>query len=395
VQRLLILSPRELTRDVRVRRQAEAAVARGVEVVGLCAAGPEETPAALGAVRVVRVTGDRISGTLRRAGLGGMKPSRPLVRELRGLYRLLRLAKTTARLAAAARKLGRFDVVHANDLDALPAGWLAARRNGARLVYDAHELYTSMEPDPPRLYLAVVSRVEGALARRAGEVVTNCDLFADELERRLRLRRRPTVVLNCPDVQDGVAPSPRGDRLSAIYQAAVDHPGRPVSDVVAAAEVAPEVEFTLRLVHVDSEAVRAEIGRRGLGERVALSPPVGVEELVRALQGFDVGLIINRPSTPNDELAVPGKLFEYMMAGLAVVVPRLPGLAQVVEADGTGLTYEPGRPERLGAALAELARDRERLGAMQARARELALERYNAEAQARVLERVWAGSSSP
>jgi glycosyltransferase involved in cell wall biosynthesis len=129
------------------------------------------------------------------------------------------------------------------------------------------------------------------------------------------------------------------------------------------------------------------VSRRGLDGRVRVADPVEPTALVPALREFEVGLVINRPLTRNDELVFPNKLFEYLMAGLAVVVPRLEGLVPLVEGEGIGLTYEPARPEALGAALAELARDRSRLAEMRTRARRLALERFNAEAQREPLVR--------
>jgi hypothetical protein len=68
-------------------------------------------------------------------------------------------------------------------------------------------------------------------------------------------------------------------------------------------------------------------------------------------------------------------------------VPRLPGMAPLVEGEGVGVTYEPGRPELLGAALAEL--DLDELAGMQRRARALALSRLNAEAQRDALAAAW------
>src|SRR5260221_2041769 len=104
-----------------------------------------------------------------------MKPSRPLVRELRGLVRTVRFAGATRRLVAAGRRLARADVVHANDFATLLAAWLLARRWQARLVYDAHELYASHERDAPRTYRTLVRVLEGPLARRAAVVVTVSD----------------------------------------------------------------------------------------------------------------------------------------------------------------------------------------------------------------------------
>src|SRR5882672_9763163 len=55
--RLLVLTPGELTRDPRARRQAQLGLARGLEVVGLCAGLDRGTPIELEGVEVVRAGG--------------------------------------------------------------------------------------------------------------------------------------------------------------------------------------------------------------------------------------------------------------------------------------------------------------------------------------------------
>ena len=117
-------------------------------------------------MNVVRIAPPRVTLALRERGLGGTRQAAGggrFVRELRGLFRLVRLGAATARLVRAGRRFGRFDVVHANDLDTLPAAWLiGAPRPGARLVYDAHELYGEQERDAPRLNALALGAVEGA-----------------------------------------------------------------------------------------------------------------------------------------------------------------------------------------------------------------------------------------
>lgn len=384
-----MVTPRELTADPRARRQTLVAKARGIDIVGLCLHLPGEKETPLEGIPVIRLAAGGLSSRLRSSGLGGMKRSPPPVRELRGLFRLARLARMALLVSRAGRRLGPFDVVHANDFDALPGGWLLAHSWNARLVYDAHELYHAMEPDPPRLYQALAARLEGVLARRADVVVTTCDPFADELRRTLRLEREPVIVLNCPDVRLELPPRAPTPRLRAIYQAGGSHSGRPVEDLLVAAEHAPDVEVTVRVLGIDRPGLQAEARRRGLGDRFIVAEPVPPDRLLDGLVTHDVGLIINRPLTRNDELPVPNKLFEYMMAGLAVAVPRLPGLVAFVEGEATGVTFEPEQPDELGRALQELARDRERLAAMQERARRLALARFNAPVQAEALTAAW------
>lgn len=385
--RLLVLTPGELTRDPRGRRSVLAAQAAGLDVVGLCV-GAAGDAVPLAGVEVARVPGGRVSARLRGAGLGGMTPSRPAVRELRGGFRLARLAWSNLRLALRARRLGPVDVVHAHEVETLAAGYHAARRAGARLVYDAHEVYADQEPGAPRAYRRAVRGLEAALARRADRVVTVSEPIAEELRRSLRLPRPPIAWLNCPPLTERPAAPPVDGPLEVVYQGAMG-PGRPLGDLLAAAERAAGARLTIRLVGADPGELERAVGARGLADRVAVAEPVRPDRLVEALGGFHVGLVINRPVTRNDELVLPNKLFEYLMGGLAVVVPRLPGLAKLVEESGVGVTYEPGRPERLAEALSALAGDRARLDGLRRRARELAVERWNAEAQRAALLRAW------
>jgi glycogen synthase len=379
--RVLILSHVELTRDPRARRQAEAAARAGLDVIGICPADAGE-PLPFSAARVVRTRGEHIAPRLRRVGIGGIQPTRDgsVVRELRGLFRLWRLVRTNALIARAARLEGAVDVVLANEIETLPAGWLVARRSHAHLIYDAHEIYTSSEPDHPVVHRALTSWLEGVLARRADDVLTVSDAIAEELERSLRLRRKPVAVLNAPNrTAAGPATRPPGP-LRVVYQGAMAA-SRPVEDLMAAAEVADGASVTIRVTNADLDALRAEVQRRGLGDRVHIADPVSPMELVEALSGEDVGVILNRPVSLNDELVFPNKLFEYMMAGLAVVAPRLRGVEAFIRDEKIGALYEPGSPASLGRVLAELAEDPERVRAMGRRSRELALERYNADVE--------------
>src|SRR5947209_19842847 len=86
--RLLLLTPAELTRDPRARRAASAALARGLELVGVCGTLGGAEPASLDGIPVTRVGRERLASALRRRGAGGLRESRPLARELRGIFRI-------------------------------------------------------------------------------------------------------------------------------------------------------------------------------------------------------------------------------------------------------------------------------------------------------------------
>lgn len=391
---ILFLTRGDLRLDPRARRAARAAAAAGFAVL---AAGPADAAGVCAGWPVHGVRSAATGRGRRRRALPAAPPApasrrreAALVRELRGLAHLARWAALTVALVRAAHRLPAADVVHAHDLDTLPAGLLVARRTGARLVYDAHELATEQEADPPRGARLAGRCIERACARRAAAVVTVSDPIAQELQVRLDLDGRPLVVVSCPPLEQLQAPATATARgpLRAVYQGGPGL-GRPLAEVAQAAAHAPGVRVHLRVAGVAAGALPAWLGLEAdLAGAVGLDP-VRPDEVVAALAGFDVGVIAIRPLSRNDELGFPNKLFEYLMAGLAVAAPDLPGLAPLVLGEGVGVVYEPGSAQGLGEALASLAADRSALEAMQRRARALAESRFSAERQASILLHAW------
>jgi SAM-dependent methyltransferase/glycosyltransferase involved in cell wall biosynthesis len=383
--RLLVLTPAELSRDMRARRQIVAARAAGYYVVGACGRVSGEAPVPLDGVPIAR-TGR--SGRVHATWAGSVTSRSGVVRrELRGLARLVRLLWRTAQLVHAGRGQGPVDVVHANDLDTLPAAFLIARRWHAHLVYDAHELYSEFEAPAPPLTRRLKLALERGLAQRAQSVITVSDGMARELQPRLRLQSVPLVVMNAPTRTDLPLRRFEDGPLRAVYQGRLG-PGRALADLLAGA---PEngVELALRIPLADPEALRTAVAAHGLADRVHVLDPVAPGNVIEALRDFEVGVIFDRPLSRNGELTLPNKLFEYLTAGLAVIVPNLETIGPLVEEERVGLVFDPGHPDQLAVRLAELAADRPRLLELRERARELASSRLNAEVEAKTLRRAW------
>ena len=93
----------------------------------------------------------------------------------------------------------RPDAVHAHDAAMLLPGLLAARRVGARLVYDSHELASGVGYHS-RTWAVVVGAVERLGAPRADAVITVSGGIAERLRERYGLHDRPVVVRNIPDL---------------------------------------------------------------------------------------------------------------------------------------------------------------------------------------------------
>ena len=251
------------------------------------------------------------------------------------------------------------DVIHAHDLVTLSAGAVGARRSGAALVYDAHEIETeSNNWSLNRLTAHYVARYESTLIRRAAATITVTEGIADWLEAKYRVKR-PVVVMNVP------APAPpsirRGLREAlglartvplVVYVGGV-MANRGLVECVRALDRLPGVHLALvgpRFPDTES-AVRNEAASLGLSTRVHLVDPVPPAEVVASIADADCGVIPIQNVCLSYFYCFPNKLLETVLAGLPVAVADLLELRRFVEETGVGVVMDERDPTSIANAL--------------------------------------------
>ncbi len=131
------------------------------------------------------------------------------------------------------------------------------------------------------------------------------------------------------------------------------------------------------------------IAAKDLGDRVSLPGPLPRGELIRRLPKAAVVAVPCLVGQDGNRDGLPTVILEAMASGVPVVATRVTGIPEAVEDGGTGRVLEPGRPEALAAALAELLANpdlRRSMGAAaRARAGELFDQRHNVALLARTL----------
>ena len=65
--------------------------------------------------------------------------------------------------------------------------------------------------------------------------------------------------------------------------------------------------------------------------------------------------MLTQPIDESHRLALPNKLFEYMMAGVPVVASDLPAMAEVIKQSGCGVTVDPYDPRAIAKAIESFA----------------------------------------
>ena len=253
--------------------------------------------------------------------------------------------------------LTRPDVIHAHDAAMLLPGIVGARLTRAALVYDSHELATSV-PYRERGWAWFVGAVERLVVPRCAAVITVSDGIAARLQDRYRLARTPTVVRNVT----ALARNGQGDLRERL---GLD-PGTPLvlhQGAPAPARGCEElVDAMARLdgVHLAflgdpepgyEEALAERIRRQGVSDRVRLLPSVPLDRLLSNTAEADVGVTLLQDTCENHRLALPNKLFEYIAAGVPVVASALPETERLIGEYGIGWCVAPDSAEDLAAAL--------------------------------------------
>ncbi len=294
----------------------------------------------------------RAALTLVEGGLSvavvSLRHTDPLNHRRAAWYRSERLNVSGGRLSAKLRYHGgvlatlfrlRPQVVHCHDTDTLLSGFVAARTLGARVVYDAHELW--LERTPPahgwRWHQRLKERaIERAMIPRCDAVITVSRGVAMRLAQRYGIAM-PTVIHNVPR---STAPSRRRDLHGKVghhgplllYIGAV-LPGRGLGAVVNAIVDLHDWALVLLGNHEHSYhgELMAQARALGVAHRIHTLDPVPPDEILDWAQTAQVGVCTIEPISESYRLSLPNKLFEYAFAGVPVLTSDLPEIADMVQ----------------------------------------------------------------
>lgn len=234
----------------------------------------------------------------------------------------------------------RPDIVHAVDVSGISTGRRAGR-DGARWIYDAHEPKRHQGDDD---WVALRRRQVAEYAAHADAVIATTGLLADVLKEELALPRMPALVHNTPPLRTGPAPQPglreaagvSADDPLLVYTGVLTR-YRHLAVVVEAMTMLPEVQLAL-VVKAEDELTLELLDRAeelAVSERVHVVAKVPPESIVPFSAEADVG-VFPLARYPGGDLALPNKLFEYLHAGLPMVVSDSPAMADFVLRYGLG-----------------------------------------------------------
>jgi len=290
------------------------------------------------------------------------------------------------------------EVYHAHNIHTVPALMFAARRRGARLIYDGHEL--NGEPASSAIADRATARVlwlsERFSVRKADVVITTNASRREALFKR-HGREGIAILPNVPRRVDEVNPVDPGFPEGApvlLYQGGIYAEQRAFRETIEALLELPDLHFVVLGFgrERDLGLIKRWASDYGVGERVHILPPEPFDRLVHTAAKAQIGLVPLKATDLGCWLGDTNKLHEYLMAGVPVVGSAFPEVERVAVqgVPPVGETFDPEDPSSIAAAVRRVLED-PRYEERKLEARRLALDEHNWEVASQVLLDIYRG----
>ena len=255
---------------------------------------------------------------------------------------------------------GGYDVLVANGLDTIPAISLTALLKKKPFVYDSYDLFTERvemirNPIGRRFW----QMMERSVIRKARRVYTISESIAAILSSKYRIH--VDLVRNAPEFQSTKNFPPEYRLVHEglkvlIYQGAVNR-GRGLDMIIKAMKYLPEAMLFIVGEGENEEELEKLVLQTSLYNRVIFYGRVQFEELKFLTMQADLGLSAEEDICLNYRYSLPNKLFDYIHAGIPVLVSGLQEMEKIVTERQIGQIITDRSPEKLALQIREMLSD--------------------------------------
>jgi len=251
------------------------------------------------------------------------------------------------------------DYILANDLDTLPACFVASKFKKAELVYDSHELFSEGPELQGRSFVKSFWKLlERFFLPRIKKSYTVSQLIADYYN--TKHNTHFGFIKNVPLLEKQIikmnAKFPTNHK-TVLYQGVLN-PGRGIKPMIKALHFLEEIDLVVIGYGKVEAELRQFVKEELLENRVHFLGRIPHEELPNYTKLATIGMVLEEPLGLSFEYSLPNKLFDYIHAELPIICGNLPEIKKVVETHHVGVVAEDYSPEKIAKTIHNLIDDK-------------------------------------
>ena len=251
------------------------------------------------------------------------------------------------------------DILHCNDLNALPIGVIIKNffNKDAKIVYDAHEYEINDVPNQSQRSIKIKYYIEKFFIKYADKVITVSDSIANEYVKLYGIEK-PALVLNTPSYKEIEKKNIFRETLGIkenqtifLYQGGLSK-GRGIEILLEAFKSIDNKNAVIVFMGYGTlENLIQKISKeyKNIYFHKAVSPDV----LLDYTSSADFGISTIEDSCLSYRYCLPNKMFEYLMAGIPVIVSNLYEMKRLVESNMVGTVAKENTSDVLKEAIKE------------------------------------------
>lgn len=240
------------------------------------------------------------------------------------------------------------DIYLGNDLDVMPATFLAARLKRKPVVYDTHEYYLGMPELEGKPFIKKVWKaIEQFIFPRVDYIYTICEsfctLYFNDYGKRLWYIRnvpflQPTQGKQFEEQTQKLEQEIPSNKFILLFQGAGINVERGVEELVKSMQYLDAERFHLLLIGGGDifEQIVQLVTDKNLEDRITIIPKIPFEVLRHITKKAHLGLTLDKPTNINHIYGLPNKIFDYIHAGVPVLASRLVELEKIIEVNNVG-----------------------------------------------------------
>jgi glycosyltransferase involved in cell wall biosynthesis len=253
----------------------------------------------------------------------------------------------------------RPDWVYASEPLSCPIAWMLGALPGVNLVYHEHDSPTG---EPTSRFMQWVHGMRRRVATRAALCIVPSSDRARAFSASTG-RSDVLTVWNCPRQREIVSTRPAHPGIRVLYHGSIVPARLPLAVIDALAQLPAHVSLVVTGYETagavgHATALRQRAVQVGIADRVVFTGPVSRAALLEQAGTCDIGLALVPECTSDiNQRTMVGpsnKAFDYLAAGLALVVTDLPDWRAVFIEPGLAVGCRPSSADSVAAALRSL-----------------------------------------